>query len=86
MEILNLAEITVEVSALILFISLIRALFRKKSNPNVRYFLWIFVALRVLLPFKLDFAVEMPDNWNRIPFPGTEQNGPEEEQIGRAHV
>ena len=79
MEILNLAEITVEVSALILFISLIRALFRKKSNPNVRYFLWIFVALRVLLPFKLDFAVEMPDNWNRIPFPGTEQNGPEEE-------
>ena len=53
MEILNLAEITVEVSALILFISLIRALFRKKSNPNVRYFLWLFVALRVLLPFKL---------------------------------
>lgn len=37
MEILNLFEITVEVSILILFIGIVRKLLKKFINPNLRY-------------------------------------------------
>ena len=36
----------------------IRWVFRKKINPNVQYFLWILVALRILLP--VHFQVVLP--------------------------
>ncbi len=80
MEFLNLTRMTVEVSVLIILITLVRSLFQKKCNPNIRYFLWIFVALRVLLPFKLDLAVEIPENWELLPFSAAEQTG----ETGRA--
>lgn len=68
MEFLNLKEITIEVSALIGFISLIRRLFSKQLNPNIRYFLWFFVSIRILFPFKLNFSLELPGNWVETPF------------------
>lgn len=84
MEFLNLAQITVEASVWILLVSLIRSLFGKKCNANVRYFLWLFVALRVLLPVKLDLTVEIPGNWNRIPLSVAERVGPEAETVYEA--
>ncbi|MCH5270671.1 MAG: hypothetical protein J1E83_07965 [Lachnospiraceae bacterium] len=60
MEVLNLFEITVEVSFLILFIGIARRLFKNFINPNLRYFLWIFVALRILVPLHLQISVVLP--------------------------
>lgn len=45
---------------LILLILLIRKIFWKKCSPNVIYFLWIFVAIRVLLP--VNIPLELPGN------------------------
>ena len=42
---------------LILVILLIRRIFWKKCNPNVIYFLWIFVAFRILLPVNIPLEV-----------------------------
>lgn len=47
-------------SILILVILLIRKIFWKKCSPNVIYFLWIFVAIRVLLP--INIPLELPEN------------------------
>lgn len=60
MEILNLFEITVEVSFLILFIGIVRILLKKFLNPNLRYFLWIFVAIRILVPLHVNISVAVP--------------------------
>lgn len=53
-------EIIAETSLLIMVILAVRKLFWRKCNPNIRYFLWIFVAVRILLPFH--FVWEVPDN------------------------
>ena len=45
---------------LILVILLIRKIFWKKCSPNVIYFLWIFVAIRMLLP--VNIPLELPGN------------------------
>lgn len=60
MELLNLFEITIQVSVLIIFIIITRKLFKKRLDPNIRYFLWIFVAIRILVPFRMEFSVELP--------------------------
>lgn len=52
-------EIIAETSLLIMAILAVRKLFWRKCNPNIRYFMWIFVAVRILLPF--DFVWEVPD-------------------------
>ena len=72
---------------LILVILLVRRIFWKKCSPNVIYFLWIFVAFRILLPvniplevsgyplaktFVLDFDIES----------GLEENSPGEDNGG----
>ena len=72
---------------LILVILLIRRIFWKKCSPNVIYFLWIFVAFRILLPvnipleisgypltktFVMDFDIES----------GLEENSPGEDNGG----
>ena len=72
---------------LILVILLIRRIFWKKCSPNVIYFLWIFVAFRILLPvniplevsgyplaktFVMDFDIES----------GLEENSPGEDNRG----
>lgn len=67
MEILNLIEITVEVSVLVISIGIVRSLFAKKLNPNIRYFLWIFVAIRILIPFKMELPLELPEEWDNTP-------------------
>ena len=71
---------------LILVILLVRRIFWKKCSPNVIYFLWIFVAFRILLPvniplevsgyplaktFVMDFDIES----------GLEENSPGEEDV-----
>lgn len=44
----------------ILFIGIVRRLFKNFINPNLRYFLWIFVALRILVPLHLQISVAVP--------------------------
>ena len=43
---------------LILLILLFRKIFWKKCNPNILYFLWLFVALRILLPLHIPLVVQ----------------------------
>ena len=65
MEVLNLFKITVEVSFLILLIGIVRKLLKNFINPNFRYLLWIFVALRILVPLHMNISVtvpQMPEN------------------------
>lgn len=61
MEFLNLLDITLETSLLIALIGSVNRLLRKRLDPNIRYALWIFVALRLLLPMRIDLAIEVPD-------------------------
>ena len=44
-------------SILILMILLIRKIFLKKCSPNVIYFLWIFVAFRILIPVNIPLEI-----------------------------
>ena len=60
MEVLNLFELTVEVSFLILFMGIVRKLLKKYINPGLIYFLWIFVALRILVPLHINISVAVP--------------------------
>lgn len=60
MEVLNLFELTVEVSFLILFIGIVRKLLKNFINPGLRYFLWIFVALRILVPLHMNISMVVP--------------------------
>lgn len=53
-------NVIVGTSILILAILLIRKIFWKKCSPNVLYFLWIFVAFRILIP--VNIPLELPDN------------------------
>lgn len=61
MEFLNLFDITVETSLLIVLIGAVNKLLKKKLDPNIRYFLWVFVAIRLLLPIRVELSVEVPD-------------------------
>lgn len=54
-------NVIVGTSILILVILLIRKIFWKKCSPNVLYFLWIFVAFRILIP--VNIPLELPDNF-----------------------
>jgi len=45
---------------LIMLVLLFRRLFWKKCNPNLLYFLWIFVALRILVPVNIPYILSMP--------------------------
>lgn len=60
MECLNLMELTIEIAVLILIIGIIRQLFQKSMSPNFRYLLWILVALRILIPVRMEFILELP--------------------------
>lgn len=64
MEFLNLFDITIETSLLIILIRVVNRLLKKKLDPNIRYFLWVFVAIRLLVPFRIELSVEMPEQWN----------------------
>ena len=44
-------------SLIILVIILIRKIWGAKCNPNIRYFLWIFVAVRILIPMEISLEV-----------------------------
>ncbi|MDE6675082.1 MAG: hypothetical protein K2K19_09780, partial [Acetatifactor sp.] len=61
MKFLNLLDITVEISLLIVLIGTINRLLKKELDPNIRYFLWIFVAIRLLLPLRIELSVELPN-------------------------
>ena len=66
MEIINLFDLTVETSLLILLIGTINKLLRKRLDPNIRYFLWIFVAIRLLVPIRVTLPLEIPEQWNAV--------------------
>jgi beta-lactamase regulating signal transducer with metallopeptidase domain/alpha-tubulin suppressor-like RCC1 family protein len=48
---------TLGASVLTIVILLIRRLFGEKINPNIRYLLWLFVALRILIPVSIDYTL-----------------------------
>lgn len=56
-QILNLLDITIEVSVLILIITIIRLKLKKYLTPNAVYFLWIFVLLCILVPFRIGIKI-----------------------------
>lgn len=60
MSIRNLWEVTLDVSVLIVFLAVIRKIFKKKLNPNVVYFLWIFVLICILIPIRIEINLESP--------------------------
>lgn len=53
----NIVNIVLGTTILILLILLARWLFWKRCNPNILYFLWIFVAIRILLPVNIPFVL-----------------------------
>ncbi len=59
MQFLQLGRVTLEVSVLTVMILLFIRLLEKRLDPNVRYFLWIFVALRILLPVRIEVLPEL---------------------------
>ncbi len=60
MHILSIREITIEASVMILLIGLIRRLLHMRLTPDFQYFLWIFVALRILVPVGVTVEVSLP--------------------------
>ncbi len=64
MRLLDFSEITLQVSALVLLIIIVRKLFGEKLNPNIRYFLWFFVAIRILFPIHVEMSMEVPKVWS----------------------
>ncbi len=56
----NLLDITIETTILILVIAVIRKVLKKKISPNIMYFLWIFVALSTVIPYRFEWKIEVP--------------------------
>ncbi len=56
----NLLDITIEVSILILVIAVLRRVLKKKISPNIMYFMWIFVAISTIIPYRFELMVEVP--------------------------
>lgn len=73
MKFLNLFEITVGVSKLIVLLGIIRLILKKRLNPNIRYFLWSFVAVHILVPFQLEFSVELHQQLNPVLYKAIEE-------------
>lgn len=61
MELLNLFDITIETALLIVLIGIGNRLLKHRLDPNIRYFLWFFVAMRLLAPVRVEFSVEVPE-------------------------
>lgn len=56
-QLLNLLDITIEVSVLIIIITIIRIKLKGYLNPNAIYFLWIFVLLCTLVPIRVGIRI-----------------------------
>jgi len=65
MRFLNPLQISLQASLLVVLISAVRKLFQRKLAPNIIYFLWVFVALRILLPFQMEFSLPLPEVFGR---------------------
>lgn len=58
-KVLNLLIHTSVVSSLlILFIFILRFVFKNKINPRLQYALWIIVAVRLIIPFNFEWSLE----------------------------
>ena len=64
MKFLSLFDITIETALLIVLIGILNRLLKNKLDPNTRYFLWIFVAVRLLVPIRIGLSVEVPVLFN----------------------
>ena len=54
-----ISEITIQASILIAVVMLLRLLFGKKLDKRLQYYLWIPVALRLLLPFSIESELSL---------------------------
>lgn len=61
MKFLDLSRITAEAAVLTLLILLVSRILLRRLEPGIKYFLWIFVALRILVPFRIEILPQMPD-------------------------
>lgn len=71
---------------LILVILLIRRIFWKKCSPNVIYFLWIFVAFRILLPVNIPLEISKYPLAKTFVMDFDRESGPEEGYSGEEDV
>ena len=71
---------------LILVILLIRRIFWKKCSPNVIYFLWIFVAFRILLPVNIPLEISKYPLAKTFVMDFDIESGPEEGYSGEKDV
>ena len=61
MKLLELSRITAEAAVLTILILAVSRVLLRRLKPGIRYFLWIFVALRILVPVRIEFLPEVPD-------------------------
>lgn len=83
MTFLQIGQITIEVSVLVLVITAIKFLLKKRLTPSAGYFLWIFVALRILVPFRIGLIPNFLETFgaNQIGFLQQEAFGEEADQV-----
>lgn len=60
MRFLYLSRITAEAAVLTLLVILVSRVLLRRLEPGVKYFLWIFVALRILVPVRVEILPEVP--------------------------
>lgn len=61
MRLLELSRITAEAAVLTILILVVSRVLLRRLKPGIRYFLWIFVALRILVPVRIEILPEVPD-------------------------
>ncbi|MBR3601833.1 MAG: hypothetical protein IKL49_05885 [Lachnospiraceae bacterium] len=81
-----MTNMIVGTSILILVILLIRRIFWKKCSPNVIYFLWIFVAFRILLPVNIPLEISGYPLAKTFVMDFDIESGPEEGYSGEEDV
>ena len=62
----DILAVSIELAIMILVILVIRKLFWKRCNPNIIYFLWLFVMVRTLIPIHLTFEVPLKEQEERL--------------------
>ena len=61
MRFLHLSQITIEAAILTVLVLLVSRILFRRLDPGVRYFLWIFVALRILVPVRIEILPKVPE-------------------------
>lgn len=65
-----LLEVSLSMTVLILLMLLLKSLFNKRYGIKMRYFIWLFIVIRLVLPFNISFpkAIDINTPQNRTVF------------------